>query len=91
MATSRNLLHRSKLKDFRAWLLSQGWEPTMPEPTDIFRLYRGGKELFVSRSAATREHYTVTDHAYKWCHAWIRHLRRERVQQALARFQGDPS
>lgn len=61
----RNLLHKSKLNAFEAWLNSKGYETAEPKSYwEVLRAKKGNRTVIVYRKANATEHYTLMDRDY---------------------------
>ena len=58
----RDLLHKSKLDDFRSWLFDKGWsiEDTKGD-YEVLRAVKDKRTLILYRRAEVKEHYSVQD------------------------------
>ena len=57
---SRKLLHKTKLADFKDWLISDGWEiDDNNGEWQVLRARKGSRFLAVYDRFNTKEHYTV--------------------------------
>lgn len=73
----RNLLHKSKLNDFKRWLINDGWEI---EPTkglyEVLRARKGNKRpLIIHARDNNKEHVTVQDRDAHIVRAYLRDRR----------------
>ncbi len=73
----RNLLHKSKLNDFKRWLINDGWEI---EPTkglyEVLRAREGNKRpLIIHARDNNKEHVTVQDRDAHIVRAYLRDRR----------------
>ncbi len=59
----RNVLHKSKLEDFKNWLISKGWIIKIPKGEyEVLRAVKDGeKPLIVFTRLKVKEHYSVPD------------------------------
>ena len=62
MMATRNLLHKSHLEEFKAWLIKSGHEIHDPKGAyEVLRASKGAKCLIVYCRANSKEHYSVRD------------------------------
>lgn len=80
----RALLHRSKLEDFKEWLVEDGW--SIVERAGIYeevRAFKAGRKhplIVYTRVDGFSEHLTVRGMDYSVVRAYIRQRRRENCQ-----------
>lgn len=84
---SRNLLHKTKLKEFRDWLSERGWVAEKTKDFwEVLRM-RHPKEkelLLVHERADSPEHYTVWGQSERQFHIWQRFKKPQPAKQRPA-------
>lgn len=61
MAT-RNLLHKSKLEDFKKWLIKKGWK--IEDPKGIWEVFRARSQkriIIFYDTIDSKEHYSIPE------------------------------
>ena len=78
---ARDLLHKTKLDDFRAWLEDRGWyQVSCKGEWEVLRMRHPDSvgPLLVYDRLEAREHYTTHGVAYHMACRWVRDRRRQR-------------
>lgn len=72
MAT-RNLLHKSKLENFKNWLIEKGWKiETTKGQYEVLRANKANnKTLIIFTRNELKEHYTVPDSHIKLIYSFL--------------------
>ncbi len=79
MSRSRNSLHLSKLEEFAAFCVNDGWVRQQPKGYDeVLRMTKTGKEpLIVHKQAGAKEHATTWGNSQMMFVNWIKSKRAE--------------
>lgn len=68
----RNLLHKTKLEDFKAWLIQEGWK--IEEPKGIWEVFRAraNKRIIIFYDTLdSKEHYSVPANCNDIVHRYL--------------------
>lgn len=62
---NRNILHKSKLDDFRTWLINDEWSINQPKGEyEVLRAVKNNKTIIIYTKLNVQEHYTVPENSY---------------------------
>lgn len=69
----RNLLHKTKLEDFKQWLIKQGWIIQEPKGFyEVLRVSRDKETIIIFEKLDSKEHYTVQDNSLDMVRAYLK-------------------
>jgi len=74
MSRSRCTLHKSKLNEFRDWLIQRGWKEAKPKGDyEVLRMrWKREPPLLIYDRLESKEHYTTYDIGETLVRQWIR-------------------
>jgi hypothetical protein len=70
----RDILHKSKLKDFKEWLKTNSWNIESPKGEyEVLRATKpNNKPLIIFRRLEVKEHYSVPDNHVRLVYSFIK-------------------